>query len=615
MESNNFRAVMKDTGKILKLISGISKWFFLFVIVKNLIQATIPYVNILFGYRILDGIIAKAPRTSILTNLYWMVGLNLGLGLLLPFFTRLLNVRAEHINHTMKSEIARKAQTLDYEQLEKKESLELLRRAEEGINSHGGIVHFCNTMGELITHIMTIVYSSILLGGLFTTVPLENPTVLEQIFNSALPTLVIVLLFAGALLINFRILAKMNAESYSLFQKNVDINRMLSYFHELTNNYNFGKDIRIYGMADMIYQEMDKKNSAVAAILREFSITYGKYSALIEVMNQVVIFSVYIFVGVKAILGLVSIGSILKYVSALIRFINALSSITGVYTQLDLQRQYLNNYCLFLDIENKKYEGTLPIEKRDDNEYELEFRNVSFRYPNSQEMILNNVSLKLKVGNKMAIVGQNGAGKTTFIKLLCRLYDPTEGEILLNGINIKKYDYREYLRVFSVVFQDFKLFSFDVGQNVAADVQVEEDRVWDVLGQSGAAERVRIMEKGICTNLYQNEENGVEISGGEAQKIAIARALYKDAPVVILDEPTSALDPVSEYEIYERFDHMVSGKTAIYISHRMSSCRFCDNILVFDKGQIVQIGSHESLMKAPQGLYYRLWTEQAKYYR
>lgn len=614
MKKSNRTAVIKKTQEILKLISNISKWFFPLVIAKNVLQATIPYVNIIYSYLILDGIIAKDLESDILSNLYWMISLNLVLGLLLSFLTRLLNVKTEYINHSTKSELARKAQTLDYEQLEKKENLEFLKRAEEGANSNGGITAFCNTIGALITHIVTIVYSVILLGGLFIAVPKENPTVLERVFNSPLPTIFFFILFTLALFVNYRISEKMNAESYAFFEKNVDTNRMLNYFVGLSNNYNFGKDIRIYKMADMILEEMNQKNDSVINMMRALSITYGKYSALIEIINQTVIFSVYIFVGIKAILGLVSIGSILKYVSALIRFIDAISKITVLYTQLDLQIQYLNNFCSFLNLENKKYEGTLPIEKRNDNEYELEFKNVSFRYPNSQDMILKNISLKLKVGNKMAIVGKNGAGKTTFIKLLCRLYDPTEGEILLNGINIKKYDYKEYLKVFSVVFQDFKLFSFDIGQNVAASVEVDENKVWNSLDQAGVFERVKKMERGIHTNIYQNEENGVEISGGEAQKIAIARALYKDAPVVILDEPTSALDPVAEYEIYERFDNMVSGKTSIYISHRMSSCRFCDNILVFDMGQIVQAGGHESLMKNQEGLYYKLWTEQAKYY-
>lgn len=340
----------------------------------------------------------------------------------------------------------------------------------------------------------------------------------------------------------------------------------------------------------------------------------GKFGGGTFVVNQVLSLCVYIFVGIKALYGLVSIGDIIKYTSSIMQLFYALSQGVNVYNNINLNRQYIKNYCEYLDIKNTKYDGTLPIEKRDDDDYELEFRNVSFHYPNSSDMILKNISIKLKVGRKMAIVGRNGAGKTTFIKLLCRLYDPTDGQILLNGIDIRKYDYKEYMDVFSVVFQDFKLFSFDIGQNVSASVDYDEAKVWDALEKAGIKDRVKKMDNGLKTYIYKEQENGVEISGGEAQKIAIARALYKDSPLVILDEPTSALDPVSEYEIYKKFDDLVKEKTSIYISHRMSSCRFCDNILVFDKGRIVQNGSHDKLVKNSDGLYYKLWSAQAKYY-
>ena len=215
----------------------------------------------------------------------------------------------------------------------------------------------------------------------------------------------------------------------------------------------------------------------------------------------------------------------------------------------------------------------------------------------------------------MAVVGPNGAGKTTFIKLLCRLYDPTEGQIFLNGIDIKLYDYHEYMQLFSVVFQDFKLFSFSLAENVATSLDYNEERIRACLELAGFGERLKEMPEGIDTNIYQMQENGVEISGGEAQKIAIARALYKDSPLVILDEPTSALDPISEYDIYRRFDELVEDKTAIYISHRMSSCRFCDNIVVFNKGEIVQHGSHQELLEDEGSIYHEMWNAQAQYYQ
>ena len=209
----------------------------------------------------------------------------------------------------------------------------------------------------------------------------------------------------------------------------------------------------------------------------------------------------------------------------------------------------------------------------------------------------------------------NGSGKTTFIKLLCRLYDPTEGKILLNGIDIQKYNYEEYMGIFSVVFQDFKLFSFSLGQNIAANADYDKARVEYCLKKAGFGERLAQMPNGTDTCLYKDfSENGVEISGGEAQKIALARALYKDAPFIVLDEPTSALDPVAEAEVYSKFNEIVGQKTAIYISHRLSSCWFCDEIIVFDHGLIIQRGSHDDLVADEKGKYAELWRAQAQYY-
>ena len=229
--------------------------------------------------------------------------------------------------------------------------------------------------------------------------------------------------------------------------------------------------------------------------------------------------------------------------------------------------------------------------------------------------MLRNVNLKFKIGEKLAVVGMNGSGKTTFIKLLCRLYDPTEGEILLNNVDIRKYDYKEYMSIFSVVFQDFKLFSFGLGQNVAASFDYNEELAKKCLEKAGFYDRLQKMNKGLETSIYKDlDEEGVEISGGEAQKIALARALYKNAPFIILDEPTAALDPIAEYEVYSKFNEIVQDKTAIYISHRLSSCRFCDVIAVYDDGQIVQMGVHDKLLQDTHGKYYELWKAQAQYY-
>ncbi|MDE7031510.1 MAG: ABC transporter ATP-binding protein/permease [Lachnospiraceae bacterium] len=229
--------------------------------------------------------------------------------------------------------------------------------------------------------------------------------------------------------------------------------------------------------------------------------------------------------------------------------------------------------------------------------------------------MLKDVSFKFQVGRRFAIVGMNGSGKTTLIKLICRLYEPSEGAILLNGVDIRKYAYQEYVSIFSVVFQDFKLFSFSLAQNVAAGVEYDAARVRACLDKVGFGARLSRMPKGIETSLYKDfERDGIEPSGGEAQKIALARAVYKNAPFIILDEPTAALDPVAEAEVYAAFNEIVGGRTAVYISHRLSSCRFCDQIMVFHEGALVQQGTHSELVTQTGGKYAELWNAQAQYY-
>ncbi|MCH5347691.1 MAG: ABC transporter ATP-binding protein [Oscillospiraceae bacterium] len=299
-------------------------------------------------------------------------------------------------------------------------------------------------------------------------------------------------------------------------------------------------------------------------------------------------------------------------------FTRVLLGITGFSNQINFFRmsaEQCKDVFDFLDIPDEKYQGTIPTEKRSDNEYEFEFRHVYFKYPGSEQYVLKDINLKWRIGEKMALVGKNGCGKSTLVKLLCRLYDPTEGEITLNGIDIRKYNYEEYMALFSVVFQDSKLFSFSIGENVAASTEFDPERAVDCVRRSGLSERLDSMPDGINTYIYKNfDEHGVEISGGEAQKLCLARAVYKGAAFIVLDEPTAALDPISEHDIYTKFNEIVGTRTAIYISHRLSSCRFCDEITVMEDGKIAERGSHQELLEM-DGVYSSLWTAQAEYYK
>ena len=356
----------------------------------------------------------------------------------------------------------------------------------------------------------------------------------------------------------------------------------------------------------------------------------GAWAAVGASIGSIVTGIVYVFVCLKAWAGAFGVGSVTQYVGAVTALSKSVSTLIECVGTLRENTPFMRTTFEFLDIPNSMYQGSLTTEKRADRQYEVEFKDVSFKYPGSDLWALRHVNMKFKVGKRLAIVGENGSGKTTFIKLLCRLYDPQEGQILLNGIDIRKYRYDDYMQIFSVVFQDFQLICQPLGNNVAGSVEYDRERAGKALTDAGFGDRLAAMEKGLDTMLYKdlpdlramvnggeqtgNGNEGVDVSGGEAQKIAIARALYKDAPFIILDEPTAALDPVAEAEIYSKFNDIAGDKTAIYISHRLSSCKFCDEIAVFHEGAVIQHGTHTELVADETGKYHELWTAQAQYY-
>lgn len=393
-------------------------------------------------------------------------------------------------------------------------------------------------------------------------------------------------------------------------------NRMFHIQRSLPEDPKNALDLRIYNQ----YQNVvgDQMMNVYGSDSTFFRLRRGRMGVLKSVSSSVsalLMGFVYLFVCLKACGGAFGLGETAQYLGAATNLFQGLVTLVNMLADLEINGVYMKNIFTYLDLPNNMYQGSLTTEKRSDRQYTVEFRDVSFRYPGSEQYALRHLNMKFKVGERLAVVGMNGSGKTTFIKLLCRLYDPTEGVILLNGIDIRKYRYDEYMDIFSVVFQDFRLLALPLGQNVATRQNYDAARVTDCLNKAGFGERLAKMPQGLETSLYKElDENGVTVSGGEAQKIAIARALYKDAPFIVLDEPTAALDPVAEAEIYAKFNEIAGDKTAIYISHRLSSCKFCDEIAVFDHGEVVQQGTHEALLSDTNGKYCELWNAQAQYY-
>ncbi len=577
------------------------------------LESAFPFVNIIFGALILDRLLTGDEGVMVLV--WWMIGLDFALGCSSRVLRWLCRAEALTADELALGAMTEKCMTMDYQQLETQEIMDKKVRADEESNSLGGLFGFVWAFSELLGHGLTILYALVTVSCLFavSTLPADADSRVRTLNSpwTALAAVVLALMVPLACIPLTKWGNRVNLEWHN---HNIDCNRRMITFSRIINSYQQGKDQRTYEISEMLLGKCERVADTFCRHAKVFGLRTQAIQNLVAVVNLTTVLIAYLFVGLKAMAGLITVGMVSMQVGAITALAGAVREAVDLVGQLDLQRKYLKEYVDFLAIPSEKYNGTLPVEKRNDGDYDLEFRDVSFRYPNQEQWSLRHVTCTLPKGRKLAIVGPNGAGKTTFIKLLCRLYDPTEGEILLNGIDICKYDYGEYLSLLSVVFQDFKLFSMKLGENVAASVDYDPQRVWECLEKAGMRERVEQMPEGLETGLYQQKEDGVEISGGEAQKLAIARALYRDAPVVILDEPTAALDPVSEYEIYSRFGQMVEGKTSIYISHRMSSCRFCDLVFVFDGGAIIQRGAHEELLNRKGGLYARLWQAQAQYY-
>ena len=607
---------MKNTHtiiKVLSLIHRLRRGHITLVFISRLFAAAQPFVGIIFSSKILDLLVQRAPAQEILKYAVIFVSTIAILNCIEWGLRAIIGLGEQILNEKVNQMISEKTCRIDYDILESHETLDMIKKAEEGMNSRGGIQSFCSNLSSGIQNIATIFYSVILLIPAFIPSPLTGLTGIVSFVNKWYSIFILVFAIALYTFLNMQTRKWEGKVQQSFFERNVVWNRRFSYWFTLVFNYALGKYIRLYNMQKMLSSKIEEANNNMG---KEYYMLRGqlmKISWIPIVVNTLLQFVAYGYVGLKAVFKLISIGDAMKYVGAYTNLAESVQNIAGIFTELDIESKYLAYFYDYMAIENKRYEGTIPTEKRDDNVFEIEFRDVSFKYANSETYALRHVNQKITLGSKTAVVGKNGAGKTTFIKLLCRLYEPTEGQILLNGVDIRYYDYKDYAKLFGVVFQDFNLFSASIGENVASSDEYDEKVVIECLNKAGFGERLEKMPDSISTNIYQYEENGVEISGGEAQKIAIARALYKNAPFVILDEPTSALDPVAEYEIYQRFDQMVEGKTSIYISHRMSSCRFCDNIIVFDDGKVVEQGSHDKLM-AGGGLYSELWNAQSQYY-
>ncbi|MCM1222345.1 MAG: ABC transporter ATP-binding protein/permease [Lachnospiraceae bacterium] len=517
--------------------------------------------------------------------------------------------------------LANKCAELDYARIEDPETHRRRQEAENYFYGTGSryyglkkLLHDTDTIFEKAFSI--VIGLGVCFSPLFLKAPVEGAPL--GFLQSPLGALLLLALFAVLIAVQVKTSA-FTGKKWSDFYSDPGYNqegRILGFYVDFfRRRYQRGKDVRLYDQSELLMKEWELHNEKYQSYGKRM-IGRLRLPDMAGPVTQMLLGAIiYLFFIARAAGGMYTASETIVLVMSITKMIDSVVFLLEAKVNMGLAAANIGHIFDFLDIPDGKYRGMLPTEKRDDNEYVFEFRHVSFRYPGMEQYVLRDIDLTWRIGEKMALVGRNGSGKSTLVKLLCRLYDPTEGEITLNGIDIRKYNYEEYMALFSVVFQDSRLFAFSIAENVAADTEYDGALVEDCVRRAGLSERLDAMPEGIETCLYKDfDKKGVEISGGEAQKLCLARAIYKGTPFLILDEPTAALDPVSEHEIYTKFNSIVGTRTAIYISHRLSSCRFCDDITVLEDGRIVEKGSHEELLKK-NGSYAALWSAQAEYYK
>lgn len=556
-----------------------------------------PFAVLLFPKFIIDELTGEKRWETVLGYIFLLIGILVLLRLLRLGAQVFCNMSVNGGDVLNVKHYTRFFLDMDYARLED----EHVRDLQETIM---GKVHVNNVTGAL----QKVATDMLRLAGYTYLIFMLHPLVLLAV---ALVTAV-----------NYVLGLKREKCSYAFEPERARSARKLDYCFETMADFGFAKEVRINQASAWLAQKFSQVLDAYRGKLKKYENRMLLFSILETAVGFAQMAAMYGYAVHRAILGEITIGDFSVFAGACLSLSAAFSGLAGGMTNMLYLSKYVDDYKRYTELAQPSHltKGQVAIPDKGagnagNRQFLIEFRDVSFRYPGMDRNVLDHVSLAIGDREKLAVVGVNGAGKTTFIKLLCRLYEPTEGEILLNGTNIAEIPYPEYVRQLGVVFQDFRLFAFSMEENITMGMPVGGHTIEQCLDKCGLSEKCKSLPQGLRTNLSKEfDESGVEFSGGEGQKLALARVLYKNAPIIILDEPTAALDPLAEYELYRRFQEIVEGKCAVYISHRLSSTRFTDKIAVFHQGRVAEYGTHRELMERKDGIYAALFQMQAQYY-
>ncbi|XFA98107.1 ABC transporter ATP-binding protein [Candidatus Izemoplasma sp. B36] len=578
-------------AKLVKLTSKYSKGFYVYSLLRSIVLATKAFVGVYGLSLIIQGLASGSYDEAFMYICFVIVA-----EMIIKFFEVILLAKVNYgrsdILYKTKGNITRKAMDIEFENLENPDFLQTVNKSIFAIDNFGSLNRFLDGIIEMVGNFIILV-------SLITIIVLFNPIILA--------------------IIGFTILVQLLFNKKSIQMQNEivkelgPLNRRLAYFTQVVQDPRYQKDFRLYkNTGDLIYGKMNEFLAKTNGFLVKFQTTNGKYQMYRVIVNYFQITAIYLLVGYMSVTQNLGIASYVLLTASAIRVATAINEFArSIFTI----RESIQRLKPTLEILGKEDSQTI-YQSGDICEpfKSLRFDNVRFTYPGTEKEILKGVSFEINKDEKVSIVGLNGAGKTTIVKLISRLYEPTEGTIYWNNKPINSYDYHSYIDEMSAVFQDFKLFALTISENVDL-MQANKEEIKSCLYAVGLEDKIKSLPNEEDSYLSKEySEEGIDLSGGEKQKIAIARAMYKDSSLAILDEPTSALDPLSEAEIYENFSDLTKDKTTIYISHRMSSSTFCDKIIVIDEGKVSHIDTHHNLMKNKESLYYQLFNSQSNYY-
>ena len=577
--------------------------YYLYILMSVIISTAGPFVSIIGSKYLINEIVYEQNRNMNMI-IFWVAFICIGTYIHVvgnKFANEKQNYCNDRFDRMLQMEISFNTMQMKFEYTENSEML-------DSVNKAGRAFEQTNLIQGLTDGIVGLISNILVLAGVMYIVVNCSVWLLIPVFLS--------------FVINTYMTMKTTKLKENYFSEAMEIDRVVDYYIDELTTGEYAKDIRIYHSDDMIIDNQKKQSNGIYNLSKKSEMKIWNKDKAAVTTTEVCDIVVYIILGINTLTEKITVGDFSSLVQAILKFTEALNGISRGLLELKYTASVLKYYIDYIEqaaIDRKYEESKNAVVPNINNGVSIEFKNVSFKYPNTDVYILKNINTIIHSGEHLSIVGKNGAGKTTFIKLLCRLYEVTEGEILVNGVNINDIEYSKYLDLLSVVFQDYKLMAFsikdniDMGQNKYPDVENKINELCEIVEIDSWINSLKDKQN---TNLYKMfDESGIEPSGGQAQKLAIVRALYKDSPIVVLDEPTAALDPIAEFEVYNNFDKLVGGKTAVYISHRLSSCRFCDRIIVFDGGTIIEDGSHDKLMENQKGFYYNMYNTQAKHYQ